>query len=87
MSDSPLLIHIGYPKTASSWLQADIFANHSTGFCVPWVNQQGLCHAASDLFINIKTFIKDTVGDYYQESNQKTSQLIGIDLAKLGYPE
>jgi hypothetical protein len=35
----------------------------------------------------IKTFIQDTVGDYYRESNQKTSQLIGIDLAKLGYPE
>jgi len=51
MSDLPVLIHIGYPKNASSWLQADIF------------------------------------GDYYRESNQKTSQLIGIDLAKLGYPE
>jgi len=65
MSDSPLLIHIGYPKTASSWLQADIFANHSTGFCVPWVNQQGLCHAASDLFINCDVFSQTAASEFF----------------------
>ena len=30
------LIHIGYHKTASSWLQKVLFKNPLAGFCSPW---------------------------------------------------
>lgn len=36
MSDSNLLIHIGYPKTASTWLQQGIFKEEDMGFSSPW---------------------------------------------------
>lgn len=36
MLDSRLLIHIGYPKTASTWLQQIIFSNKQFGLLAPW---------------------------------------------------
>lgn len=36
MSDSRILIHIGYPKCASSWLQQVMFADEKIGFLAPW---------------------------------------------------
>lgn len=35
-SQKPLLIHIGYPKTASSWLQKGILKDETLGFLAPW---------------------------------------------------
>lgn len=32
------LIHVGYHKTGSSWLQEGIFCDESAGFCVPWAS-------------------------------------------------
>jgi hypothetical protein len=37
----PLLIHVGYHKTASSWLQNCIFSNESLGFYAPWTVNTG----------------------------------------------
>lgn len=37
-----ILIHIGYPKTASTWLQQFIFGDAKSGFCVPWGAQSEL---------------------------------------------
>ncbi|MBJ7899041.1 MAG: hypothetical protein GC158_03735 [Cyanobacteria bacterium RI_101] len=36
MLDSNLLIHIGYPKTASTWLQQGLFKREDMGFFSPW---------------------------------------------------
>lgn len=36
MKNPKLLIHIGYPKTASTWLQQVIFSDEKTGFLAPW---------------------------------------------------
>ncbi len=37
MSDcASMLIHVGFPKTGSTWLQQDLFANASGGFWSPW---------------------------------------------------
>jgi len=74
MSESPLLIHIGYPKTASSWLQADIFSNQSTGFCVPWENQDGLCHAATDFFVNCDIFSPTAAQEFFQPGLETAKQ-------------
>ncbi|TVQ43810.1 MAG: hypothetical protein EA365_11595 [Gloeocapsa sp. DLM2.Bin57] len=32
MTDNKILIHIGYPKTASTWLQKTVFSNENLGF-------------------------------------------------------
>jgi len=37
-----LLFHIGYPKTASTWLQKFVFTNHTMGFCIPWENSRSM---------------------------------------------
>jgi hypothetical protein len=36
MASTRPLIHIGYPKTASTWLQQVVFLNENTGFYAPW---------------------------------------------------
>lgn len=33
---APILIHIGYPKTASTWLQQQFFKDPRSGFAAPW---------------------------------------------------
>jgi len=32
-----MLIHVGYPKTGSTWLQEDLFVDRAAGFCAPWL--------------------------------------------------
>lgn len=32
-----MLIHVGYPKTGSTWLQEDLFASPAAGFVAPWI--------------------------------------------------
>ena len=47
------LIHIGYPKAASTWLQQVIFKDENSGFYAPW----GLpSYETLDRFINISPF-------------------------------
>jgi len=41
LSTPKLLIHIGYPKTASSWLQKGIFQDKTAGFLAPWRSPSG----------------------------------------------
>lgn len=65
MNDSNLLIHIGYPKTASTWLQSDIFLDNNTGFSVPWPHQDGLCEKATDLFITNTNFSHTEVQKFF----------------------
>lgn len=48
-----LLIHIGYPKTASTWLQRTVFNDSKLGFISPWGATSGL---AVDQFITINSF-------------------------------
>jgi hypothetical protein len=38
----PVLLHIGYPKTGSTWMQHHIFDNHALGFSIPWSNSRQL---------------------------------------------
>ena len=44
--DCPLLIHVGYHKTATTWLQNFIFNNSELGFTSPWGAQSGLAAKA-----------------------------------------
>jgi len=55
MRDSNLLIHIGYPKTASTWLQQGLFKREDMGFFSPW--RSGWSDPiAVDQFISIDSF-------------------------------
>ncbi len=61
MSDYPLLIHIGYPKAGSSWLQHEVFKQEEIGFTAPWgiYNQipgSGGSHEAAEQFIVANAF-------------------------------
>lgn len=34
--DFEVVLHVGYPKTASTWLQETVFSNPESGFAYPW---------------------------------------------------
>ncbi|WP_013321754.1 sulfotransferase [Gloeothece verrucosa] len=53
MENFKLLIHIGYPKTASTWLQKTIFNDPKVGFISPWGSPSGL---AVNQFITTNSF-------------------------------
>jgi hypothetical protein len=37
-----ILIHVGYPKAASTWLQEHVFTDRAQGFLSPWGHRAGL---------------------------------------------
>lgn len=42
------LIHIGYHKTGTTWLQREVFCRQDLGFCAPWGHQS---HEAIEQFV------------------------------------
>lgn len=42
MPESRLLIHVGYPKTGSTWLQHTVFDDKNAGFVRPWTSQSNI---------------------------------------------
>ena len=48
-----IVLHIGHPKTASSWLDAKVFDNPETGFVVPWADAGARAIAA---FVTANTY-------------------------------
>ena len=42
MNDTPILVHLGYHKTATTWLQSAIFSEERLGFVSPWGPQAGV---------------------------------------------
>ena len=53
MNDAPLLVHLGYHKTATTWLQNAIFSDETLGFVSPWGRQAGV---AVDEFVLANAF-------------------------------
>jgi hypothetical protein len=50
---SALLLHVGYHKTATTWLQNAVFSQESLGFTSPWGSQAGI---AVDEFVLVSPF-------------------------------
>lgn len=50
---SALLLHVGYHKTATTWLQNAVFSRESLGFTSPWGPQAGI---AVDEFVLVSPF-------------------------------
>jgi hypothetical protein len=47
------LIHIGYHKSGTTWLQEEVFCKSHLGFCTPWGHQS---HLAIDHFVIVNPF-------------------------------
>lgn len=62
-NESPLLIHVGFPKAGSTWLQRSIFSSKDAGFCVPWGMQADI---AIEHVRVADTFIFDEMLPEYQ---------------------
>ncbi len=73
MSDLRILIHLGYPKCASSWLQQVMFADEKTGFFAPWGAKS---KEAKKQFINVddSSFNADQVRKLYETGLQAATQ-------------
>ena len=48
--ETPFLVHVGLHKTASTWLQQNVFAENDAGFFSPW---GGMAHAAVTEFVGV----------------------------------
>lgn len=73
LSNPRLLIHIGYPKTASGWLQRGIFQDTTAGFLAPW---GGLSGEASVQFIipNAFRFSAESVRKVFEPGLQEAAR-------------
>ncbi|MDY6936578.1 MAG: hypothetical protein SWY16_02840 [Cyanobacteriota bacterium] len=62
----PLLIHVGYPKAASTWLQNIVFQDEDAGFYAPWGLASG---PATDQFVlaNAFSFSADAARKVFEE--------------------
>jgi hypothetical protein len=56
--DFEVVLHIGYPKTASTWLQETVFRNPALGFVVPWDRDEFLGRATA-AFVTVNSFDDD----------------------------
>lgn len=82
-----LLIHIGYHKTASTWLQRDLFRNDRIGFYSPWRREK----IATDLILpDGLTFNKGQIRSTYEGGLDKASALDKVPVISherlAGYP-
>jgi hypothetical protein len=55
--DFEVVLHVGHPKTASTWLQETVFANPDSGFVIPWDNTGGRAVAA---FQTVNSYVDDS---------------------------
>ncbi len=56
--DFEVVLHVGYPKTATTWLQETVFRNPATGFVIPW-NPDELLGRATTAFVTVNSFDND----------------------------
>ncbi|MEQ8464912.1 sulfotransferase domain-containing protein [Coleofasciculus sp. E1-EBD-02] len=73
MSNTRILIHIGYPKCASSWLQQVMFADKQTGFLAYWGAKSKI---AKKQFVNSSdsSFDADTLRRTFKSGLQEATQ-------------
>ena len=72
MFNVPVLIHIGHPKTGSTWLREAIFYDPASGFLAPWK-------------LEIKEGLILPGNYQFDAARSRTRELIGLDLAAYGY--
>lgn len=50
------MLHVGHPKTATTWLQANLFEKPESGFLIPWPDSRSLAIAA---FVTVNPYLRD----------------------------
>lgn len=68
---APPLIHIGYHKTGTTWLQSGLFAERSAGFCRPWVSRE------------IRELLVFPDGYTYEAARAREGFRVGIEAAEM----
>ena len=71
--DSTLLLHIGFHKTGTTWLQSKVFSQESLGYCAPWGR---LSTEAIDQFVlvNPHRFDPQRARDAFEEGRRDAAQ-------------
>lgn len=93
-----LLIHIGYPKTGSSWLQKYIFNNENLGLTAPWgKNKQAMEAINYFIYPDDLNFNSQSLRDYFYPTietanSQKlipvfSHEYLSIRIGAISYPK
>jgi len=92
-----LLIHIGYPKTGSSWLQKYIFNNESLGLSAPWGREKQAPEALTHfIYPDDLSFSPSKVSSYFLPTIESTiarelvpvfsHEYLSVRIAAISYP-
>ena len=57
--DFEVVLHVGYPKTASTWLQETVFSNPASGFLCPWDGYDDCRARTISAFVTVNSFSDD----------------------------
>jgi hypothetical protein len=77
--DFEVVLHVGYPKTASTWLQDTIFGNPDSGFVIPWENARAQAVAS---FVAVNPFSDDveSARDFFGEGLRRAAGAPGVPI-------
>ncbi len=77
--DFELVIHVGYPKTATTWFQETVLKDPASGFLVPWDNALGF---AMDAFSLVNSFHDDAnwARSFFEEGLRRCAGKPGIPI-------
>ncbi len=79
--DFEVVLHVGHPKTASTWLQETIFRNPDTGFVIPWDRDEFLGRATS-AFLTVNSFDTDVerARSFFEEGLHRCAEGPGVPI-------
>ncbi len=77
--DFELVIHVGYPKTATTWFQETVIKDPASGFLVPWDDAPGF---AMDAFSLVNSFHDDAnwARSFFEEGLRRCAGKPGIPI-------
>jgi len=79
--DFEVVLHVGHPKTASTWLQETIFGNPDSGFVFPWPKDD--CRARTiSAFVTVNSFCDDVAWarSFFDEGLRLCAGGVGIPI-------
>jgi hypothetical protein len=74
--DFEVVLHVGYPKTASSWLQETVFGDLDSGFEFLGRDKYGSRARTTDAFVNVNSFCDDAkrARSYFEEDLRRCAE-------------
>ncbi|MHB1557483.1 MAG: sulfotransferase [Isosphaeraceae bacterium] len=79
--DFEVVFHVGYPKTATTWLQQHIFRDPATGFIVPWSPEEFSGRTAS-AFYTVNSYDDDPgfTRSFFEEGLRRCAGESGVPI-------